>query len=319
MGQRGNYIIKSKNKVAYYYTHWRALTIAEDLYLGPKRFLEYVTSCQEDDELMEYAWMEGCVVVDIPQKELYFWSLHFEQNTSVIEHYLVQLSNKWQGWEIKHLKNRMHDIENILTIDYTSKQDLPDFIAAKKIDIINDAVEDWVETVIVIKKTDKIEVRKTQNIYTSNILMYGQDIIELLLEKSRYDLHKEENYRSCSTIVIDVDNRELYVDEYEFGLKESCLSKWPGYNITIGDYGYIGVLKLAGINTEGLLLDQKHVIEHFQGITCPKNDFDPVSFAEEITESNDDVTFNPNFFDTTRPKRTILERIFLAISNIRKL
>lgn len=84
MGQRANYIIKEGNKLTIHYNHWRANCIASDLYLGEKRFLEFVNDCQLKDEIISEPWIEGCVIIDKPLRRLYFWEQFFPTETSMI-------------------------------------------------------------------------------------------------------------------------------------------------------------------------------------------------------------------------------------------
>ena len=95
MGQRANYIIKEGDKLTIHYNHWRANCIPSDLYLGETRFLEFVNNCKLHEEIIPEPWIEGCVVIDKPLRQLYFWEQFFPTETSVINFYLSQLSKKW--------------------------------------------------------------------------------------------------------------------------------------------------------------------------------------------------------------------------------
>jgi hypothetical protein len=53
MGQRANYILIENNKQVIHYHHWRANCIAADLYLGEKRFIEFVKSCRLANVLLD--------------------------------------------------------------------------------------------------------------------------------------------------------------------------------------------------------------------------------------------------------------------------
>lgn len=89
MGQRVNYILKENNTTKIYYHHWRANTIASDLYLGAEKFTEFIRTCKEADDLINEPWIEGCVYIDLDRKLLTFWSLAFPKITS-LENYFFQ-------------------------------------------------------------------------------------------------------------------------------------------------------------------------------------------------------------------------------------
>lgn len=94
MGQRANYIFKEGDKLTIHYNHWRANEIPSDLYLGERRFLEFVDDCQIHEEIIPEPWIEGCVIIDKPGRQLYFWEQSFPSETSVINYFLSQLSEK---------------------------------------------------------------------------------------------------------------------------------------------------------------------------------------------------------------------------------
>ena len=36
---------------------------------------------------MNEPWIEGCVILDLPSRDLYFWTIEFSGETSVIDYY----------------------------------------------------------------------------------------------------------------------------------------------------------------------------------------------------------------------------------------
>ncbi|MEP6613711.1 MAG: hypothetical protein ABJA76_17540 [Mucilaginibacter sp.] len=99
MGQRANYILIEAGKQTIHYNHWRANTVAADLYLGERRFIQFMKDCQLVDQLLDEVWIEGCVIVDVDNKNLSFWAFELAP-TSVMEIYLKELFSKWNGWKI---------------------------------------------------------------------------------------------------------------------------------------------------------------------------------------------------------------------------
>lgn len=302
MGQRANYIIKEGNKLSIHYHHWRANTIVSDLYLGEKSFLDFVEECKREDEILDPVWMEGCVIIDRSLRRLYFWSLELNRDTSVIGHYLSQLSQKWPGWDVQILRNRMYDAEKILGIDYISQQEVSEPHRVLKDDIIDDKVEEWVNALIVIKEADKLFVLKTGDLTVEAIVSYGEEVISLLKDKQACELPREGDEGTLECAVIDTVEKRLIINESSFGLWEQCKDVWPGYTLIMGDYGYIETLRFAGIDATGLEMPMENVVEEFQYMTKSSGNFDPHEFAEKILKDNKDAVFNPDFFDTVRPK-----------------
>lgn len=303
MGQRANYIIKDHDNLSIHYSHWRANCIAADLYLGENIFLKFVADCQVNEEIMNEPWIEGCVVIDKATRELHFWTLEFSNETSVIEYYLSALAKKWKGWTVRFLANRMYDVEKILKIDYTSKQELPKLNAWSKEKIIGDTVEEWTTALVILKGHDRLFATKTGNLNADIIVGHGEEIIPLLYCRPEYELPNEEDQSNYECIIIDTLAKKIFINQSEFGLWEQSKNLWQGYEYTMSDFGYIRTLQLAGIDTENLTMTGDKVVEYFEGIVNHENNFDPYKMAEKFTEESSDIQFNPDFFDTVKPKK----------------
>lgn len=307
MGQRANYILIEENKQTIHYNHWRANSIASDLYLGERRFIEFVKECKMVDVLLNEVWIEGCVILDIDKRTIYFWSSEFGI-TSVADFYLKELQVKWKGWAINMLYNKMYDVEKILKIDYISNQELPKLSNYTKYQIVDDTVNDWV-TAIIIKTESKTHVTKTGDINLSGILNFGGSVVEILLSKQSFDLPIEDDYHVYECIVIDTLKKEIIIDKSEFGLWEQTLKKWDGYRFEMGDFGYIGVLNRAKIDTNKLSMSKEKVKEEFANMIARQTDFNPLGMAKKLLKEDKDIKFSSDFFDSVNPKRTFLEKI----------
>ena len=306
MGQRGNYIIKNQNTLTIHYTHWRANCIAEDLYLGESRFLQYISECKITDEIINHPWLEGCVIIDKQAKHLYFWSWEIPNLTSLINYYLLELQVKWTGWHVEHLPNRMYDVEKLLGIDYISRQDFSEPDTNTEEEIIDDKVEDWATATVLIKQADDLFVTKTGNITIESIISYGPEVIKLLEFKPRCELPNEDN-STQESIVFDVDSKTIFISQSELGLWEQTAHLWAGYKLAMGDIGYISTLKLAGIDTANLLLAQNKISEEFTALVSQTRDFNPTEFSQRFIQEQKDVVFHPDFFDNVKPRKTFTE------------
>ena len=316
MGQRANYIIKQDNNIAIHYNHWRANCIAADLYLGGKQFIKFVEECQLNDEIMNEPWIEGCVIIDKSAKQLFFWTWELSNETSVTEYYVSSLKNKWQGWNVQLLKNRMYDVEKVLGIEYISKQELSKLNTWSNEKIINDKVEEWTTALVVIKSEDNLFVTKTGNLNIEAIVSFGQGIIPLLQDKPRYELPNEDDEATHQCLVIDKSAKKLFISQSEFGLWEQAKNLWEGYEFRMGDFGYIETLQFAGIETANLTMAEDKVIEQFNSIVNHDSNFDPYEMAERLTNENSDIQFNPDFFDTGKPQKTMWNKLMSGVKTV---
>jgi hypothetical protein len=316
MGQRANYIFKDRIKPAIHYHHWRANRIAADLYLGEKRFLEFVNQCPLKDQLLDEPWIEGCVIIDKSTKALFFWSFEFSRGSSVIAYYLNQLSKKWPGWALYHLKNSMYDIEKILGIDYIERQEFPQWQLPSEEEVIADQLEDEAAALVIIKDGTSLLITKTGNLSIKQIMNYGQGIISLLKSKTRYPLPKEEEDYVENCIVIEVDKKIVYINDASIGLMETCQNKWADWYLIFGEYGYIDILKRVGLETSAIVLSEERIKAQFSEMVNGDDDFDPVEFAKRIQQDHNDVQFNPDFFDGVKPRHSIISQIKTGIKKL---
>jgi hypothetical protein len=316
MGQRANYIIKEGGAITLYYNHWRANSVARDLYLGDERFVAFVKDCQPADELLEEIWIEGCVLVDFDAKVMSFWSLEFPNDSSVVSYYLSKLSAKWSGWRVDLLRNRMYDIASLLGLDYVSRQEFqaPHVFTTEQ--IVADKVEDWTNALVLIREETGWFVTKTGDLIIETLISYGPAILPMLQAKQRYPLPKEGDDGTDQCVVIDPVEKKLFVNKSSFGLWEQCHSLWAGYTFTMGDYGYLDMLGFAGIDVAGLNLDFGEVERQFQYLVQLQEDFDPKELAERIRQKDQDVQFIPEFFDATQPSKTLVERLTLRLGKL---
>ncbi|HYV91285.1 MAG TPA: hypothetical protein VE978_05860 [Chitinophagales bacterium] len=232
------------------------------------------------------------------------------------EYYLKQLVKKWPGWNLERLKNRMYDVEKILSIDYISKQEKPEFCSKSKEEIVNDKIEKFEATLIVIKQSDRIFIKRTAYIPVESIIDYGEEVIQLLLDKPEYALPMEEEAYPCECIIIDTVQRHIIIDSSKFGLWEQNAMKWNDYNFTMGDYGRIETLKLAGLDVANLEMPMDKIREQFKGLVRQVDGFDPSKWANKLLKENNDIQFNPDFFDSVRPQKTSLEKMKERIKKI---
>ncbi|MEO3408156.1 hypothetical protein AAFN85_29850 [Mucilaginibacter sp. CAU 1740] len=110
-------------------------------------------------------------------------------------------------------------------------------------------------------------------------------------------------------IFIDVNNKEILIDKSEFGLWEQTAAKWPGYSFKMGDYGYIGFLKLVGIDTGKLMMSSEKAQTEFEEATKHSPTFNALAFADNLLMVEKDVQFSADFFDTMSPKQTLSEKV----------
>ncbi|MEP6613710.1 MAG: hypothetical protein ABJA76_17535 [Mucilaginibacter sp.] len=135
----------------------------------------------------------------------------------------------------------MIDAEKILDIDYISKQDTPQFTCHTLSEVIDDTIDEWPSATVIIITEGGTHVIRTGNINFESIVLLGEPIVPILLKKTACALPVEEDDDVFDCVIIDSS---------EFGLWEQAYKLWDGYNFEMGDFGFVGALRRANINTE---------------------------------------------------------------------
>lgn len=306
MGQRANYILKENNNFKIYYHHWRANVIPADLYLGEKEFLEFVKTCQEVKELISEPWIEGCVFVDLDRNFLYFWNWEFPKISSLEKYYLSKLSEKWEDWKFKIVKNRMLDINELLDFDYIKNQSY-DFENSSIEELENDEFTDWTQTLIIFKYYNTIFTTKTGVVNTENIISVGKETIPVLKQKKGYNFENETELQENEILIFDLSEKRIYSNDCNIGLWEKYSYLWEGYSFQMGDYGLVEILNFANIEvSKNIYLSEEGTIKEFSDLIKIDYNVNPTILAEELkNEMGEDIEFNPNFFDNPQPKSNI--------------
>jgi hypothetical protein len=315
MGNRANYILKKDNEFDIYYTHWRAINVAQDLTLGVKRFSKLVKEFDKVDEILSEPWIEACVLLDFDSKKLTFWETEILFKTSIREEYISKLVNIWTNWTIRFAEKEMFEIEKELDIKYTSKQKIDlEFGSLEKLSDFSEN-DEYFSCLVILKENSECNVKYINGGQEEEITLIGEPIIEKLRQMKNQEFKKENSDDFFSFLIIDIDTKTLWINQSINGLEKELNSLWKDWNVNVGNFGYIKLLKKIGVNTTDLELkssEKKEIVE--KEIFNNKDDFDPNELAEKITENiGNDVKFNEYFFQNVKPKKSIwdkLKRIF---------
>lgn len=313
MGEGANYVIRSEKGNTIYYNHWGANSMVADIYLGEKRFTTYVKECDVVEYLTDQPWIEGCAIIDETDRTVWLWQHRLEQGSSVTERVLNLLRGQWPGWKVNLMAHEMYDAERILQVDYMSRQEPPSINTKATLEEIMAEPEDWGRNFVIIKRDGEIKGVRTGNLWLEGIVEYGAEIADPLWTKDAYPWPAEADEYSC--IYIDLDSWQLVLGNIAAQLWENHSEKWPGYTFDMGRYGYLEMLRKAGIAIAGLELPEAQVREQVSELLQQHESIDVNSLANAITEQvgSDNVQFNPHFLDTRKPRPTMLERIKMQL------
>jgi hypothetical protein len=81
-------------------------------------------------------------------------------------------------------------------------------------------------------------------------------------------------------IIVNVTEKHLYINQSTFGLWEQCAGLWPGYKLTMGNYGYTGILQRAGMEITHLQMEHAEAVKLFEELVAPRDNLKPLAIAE---------------------------------------
>ena len=145
---------------------------------------------------------------------------------------------------------------------------------------------------------------------------FGEPIVEFLVAKPQIELPNELDGGFLESIVIDTVNKLIIIDKSEYDLWEQACEKWDSYKFQMGDFGYIGLLIRAQIDSGNVIMPEAKIKQEFAEMIAQQTDFDPDSLAKGLMGTSRNIEFNPDFFDNVKPKKTISERIKSFISKL---
>jgi hypothetical protein len=277
--------------------------VASDFTLGPEKYIAFVQGFEERDELIDEPWIESCVHIDMDAKEILFWQFGDMSITSVRKRYLQLLEQQWLGWKFSYAAHEMYDIEKKMHIEYTAKQEyIYDYrITLEK--LANDTVEEYVSCVIVYIKDGKTMLKNSYYHDSESFLFLGTEILPVIDQKPTFYLSAHAEKDVYDAIVIDCDQKRLFINKSDVGLEEKLADVWKDWTIHTGKYGYVGMLQNAGIDTSKIQMSAQEIEKSILEIIQREDSFDPYDFAKKFMEKDTDVQFNPSFFQNRKPSQ----------------
>ncbi|WP_044209906.1 hypothetical protein [Flammeovirga sp. OC4] len=309
MGQRGNYVIKSKETIEIYYTHWRANKMVSDLMIGYDRFVKFVRQFEQKEALINEPWIEGCVYLDLDSKELLFWESEVLCEYSVRQKYIEVLKNKWKGWKVSFAEQEMSDIDQRLNSGYINLQEIDLNTSIGLEEVENDTGGEYTYCNIVFKKNNHYQMKKSYCANDEQLALLGEKIIPVLEKMPSTPLEPEGTICEYEILIIDCDRKELIINQNITGLREELLKIWPNWNIILGNFGYVKLLKKMGYDTNSIQLPYDEIDQQIRSILNQKDNFNPQQIAKEVLEMDKTTSFNPHFFEDIKPRKTLWDRL----------
>ncbi|MEH0153179.1 hypothetical protein V6R21_03475 [Limibacter armeniacum] len=134
-------------------------------------------------------------------------------------------------------------------------------------------------------------------------------MLDILSQKSIEKFPNEGEIDEFDLIALDTVSKQLWVNDNITGLENVLKSIWTGWNVNVGSFTYLGLLKNMKYQIEPLKMSEDNLKENLDCIFNNSDNFDPNKLAVQLQETGKDVKFNPNFFEDIKPRKSLLSRI----------
>jgi len=117
MGHRANYVLRRGGCTQLFYSHWGALSLAQDIFWGPDETTRFIRSLRPADELLDDASCEGAAVVDWDARRLiWFEGDRLVEGPIQRRLYARLLEQTWPEWKIDYAADGILAIARYLEI-----------------------------------------------------------------------------------------------------------------------------------------------------------------------------------------------------------
>ncbi len=304
MGHRANYIIQSTYRLDIYYSHWRGEHVAKDMALGYRDLKEYIEQCEKRYSLLEYPWMEGCILIDESIRKVIFWEEKWSINKSIREAYIRYLESVWRGWTVVCARHGMLDIEQSLDSGYSEFQRL-DKGACTFADFTEETNHAEKDQFIILKKGGAIRIWYF-DMPVKEMGLLGASIIPILLNKEDGGFLLEGRTMDKYGMAIDMDTETLYFGRALARIEEALQSMWPGWNIIAGGFGYLDLLACLGQSFGEYAMSEADVYYHISSFLAEEDALDPNQVFSAIHQQHplNYWNLNLNFFRHNPPDKS---------------
>ena len=269
MGARASYIIITENNQEYFYHHWGAPKILSNIFWGPKSSDTYIRALSPSDGILDDAFCEGAVSMNLLKKELLFFAISEDIISNNLKRiYLALLKLIWDGWSVRWAKNELYTIIHQLGLpqdDYINSDPYMDFDLSMEDIRIS---KTWrPQTVITIKSNE--ELRHYVSGFSAIILLYqGAKMFDMIASFEQNEIKPETVLNQyLSHLFIDLADKQIYhccESERHYSFHKVLDEKWPDWTLIEHNQGMYKHSLLCGLDWEEFVLKEEKAIRYLE-------------------------------------------------------
>ena len=181
MGDRANYAVRENGQVRLYYSHWGAVTVAEDVFWGPLQTEEFIRNNKVTTDWLDDVWAEGRIALNKDDRHLTYFYFEWPLDEDIRKVYESILTETWaaQGWKVQRAQ-QWSDVAHSVGVDralVTSEPSGPGIIA---LDELGKNLTAGFCCAVVSIRADGQWVDRAIDFLLPGVLMNGAELIERL-------------------------------------------------------------------------------------------------------------------------------------------
>ena len=245
MSDRANYAILSGDTLDVYYAAWGGPTIQRELKDGPAACERFIRAQEHepDGQLLEFAFMEGGIALDMDRRRAMFFGGPGEVNyVPAVQARLVErLRPVWarDGWTIAWARRYAHDLVAFLGLPGTCIENPAYLEYPGDWETVVAAPLEWVSTLVARRLADRWDIRASQT-SANGLMHHGPQLAGAFTElpaPGPLDAHAAAN---LTALLLDEDRRSLVIVAPLFAslnaphwLAERAREVFPGWSVEL--------------------------------------------------------------------------------------
>ena len=286
MGSRGNYVIVQGGRAEAYYAQWGGSQVSEALVAGPQATIAIIRSYEAVDSIMERAWAEGGIAIDLDRNELRFFSRPMTP-AHLRRMLLPAIRAIWSDWDVAWAERGIVDIASYYgwEVDRVldAEDNVGDLMPRPAPTIPDDRLlaedrPDWQHSVLTVRWSAEVVSDYRASVPAPEALSLGPRLLDLLAGAPLFQLGREAESRLPHPgAFMDPVARVIQIAESGTAdprVAPAIAKRWPNCRAYSHTQGLARQVALSGRDPTPVMVSDERAVDAFldalpsDGPTC---------------------------------------------------
>ncbi len=323
MGSRACYVIIEYGAKRYFYHHWGAQTIPQDVFWGPRSALSYIETLSQADGLIASSYCEGAVAIDCDRKRLLlFGGEDILFCNSLRRVYLALLRIQWAEWQVAWAEDELGSIARAVGDDFTELEN-SEFVRPRVLarNDLEDSLQ-WDGAITSIRQAGQLRHYEI-DFQADDLLWQGEQVIATLGTLPAGNIRRKgAGADYTSFLYIDADSAQVcYGIELftHYRLHTELKSIWTGWHVDQHRQGMYKHAQLCGLNWQDYLCPRDEQIGLLSEILLREYEREPADILQALRDHGAKVEVaDPAFFQDHSPQITLASKSSLLAATLQR-